>query len=475
MRKPLAITILLGIVLALAALGGYSSATPRLLSVAPQAGAENVSPASEVRLTFTRRLQSEGVASRLSFVPAMPGQSAWEGSTLVFTPSQPWPAGAAVQARLLPGAPASGFLPLQLPQGLDWSFTIRQSSIIYLYPANAPANLTIQNPISGVTRSLVNRTGGVLDFDLSADGAWLYYSLREDNGSAIYRLSLLETLSSPATPGGDAAAAETQLVLTCPAALCAALALSPQGEYLAYERGMLPGSGQAENFQVWLLPLQAGQPAEPFLAGATNRQTTQPVWSPNGWLAFYDSTEAAYIFYQPGAGERGRFPNQTGQGGVWRPDGLAFLAAEIVFVNPGNESTAAGLQPRADSHLRLYHLDTGETQDLTPGEGIEDASPLFSPDGQFLVFARKYLDARRWTPGRQLWIARAATREARALTDAPLYNYYQFSWNLSGDRLAYVRFNQSAPSEPPEIWLMDLLAGTESRLVVGGYAPRWTP
>jgi len=78
-------------------------------------------------------------------------------------------------------------------------------------------------------------------------------------------------------------------------------------------------------------------------------------------------------------------------------------------------------------------------------------------------------------PVASLWVARVDTREARPLTNEPLYNHYQFAWSLSGDQLAYVRFNQSALTEPPEIWVIDLLSGSQSRLVVDGYSPRWTP
>ena len=196
----------------------------------------------------------------------------WQGNTLVFTPAQPWPAGVTVQARLQPGARASGILSLPLTQGLDWSFTIRQPSIVYLYPASDPASLTIQNPVSGAVRSLVSLASGVLDFDLSADGSLLYYSVRQEDGSA----------DLPAEPGRRAAVcrhtrrdnarrrsacirgADAELVLACADALCEALALSPQGDYLAYERGLLPGSGQSENFQVWVLPLGSAGPCPAF-------------------------------------------------------------------------------------------------------------------------------------------------------------------------------------------------------------------
>jgi Tol biopolymer transport system component len=478
MRKRLEIVVLLGVLLALLVILGYGWGTPHLLSVSPAAQATNVSPGAEVRLKFSRPLQTTAVATRLVFEPAMPGTYSWRGNTLVFTPAQPWPAGVTIQARLQPGAPASGILALPLPQGLEWSFTIRRPSILYLYPVTDPANLTIQNPISGATRSLINVASGVLDFDISADGSLIYYSLRQDTGSAIYRVSLAEELQSEATPSaGQTGPTENkpELALACTEALCDALALSPQGDYLAYEQGMLPASGQPENFQVWVMPLTTGDQAKPFLAGAADHQTTLPAWSSAGLLAFYDSTAKAYIFTEPGIGERGRFANQTGQGGVWHPDGRQFLAPEIIFVNTGSSSSVTGLEPRADSHLLLYNLDTNTTQDLTPGEGVEDTSPLFSPDGKFLAFARKYLDAKRWTPGRQLWIARVDTREARPLTSEPLYNHYQFAWSLSGEQLAYVRFNQTTLTEPPEIWIIYLLDGTQSRLVVGGYSPHWSP
>ncbi len=476
MRKGLWITVLLGILLALLVMLGYWLGTPRLLSVLPAPQASNVAPDAQVLLNFTRPLQTSAIADRLAFEPAMDGTYSWQGSTLVFTPARPWPAGVTVQARLLPGAPASGILELALRQGLEWAFNIRQPSLVYLHPATDPAELTVQSPISSATRSLTNVTGGVLDFDISADGALVYYSIRQAGGSAIYRLDLAGAPGPEATPGTSGPAEQiAHQVLTCKEALCDALALSPKGDYLAYERGLLPDAGQAENFQVWVLPLAAGAAAEPFLAGAAGHQTTQPSWSSAGLLAFYDSNETAYFFTEPGAGARGRFPNETGQGGSWHPDGRQFLAPEIIFVDTGSSSTVTGLQPRADSHLLLYNLDTKAIQDLTPGEGIEDTSPVFSPDGKFLAFARKYLDEKRWTPGRQLWVARMDTREARPLTSEPDYNHYQFAWSVSGEQLAYVRFNQTAPSEPPELWVMNLLDGTQSRLAVGGYAPRWTP
>lgn len=172
MRKQLWITVLLGILLALLVILGYGLGTPRLLSVSPAPQASSIAPGAPVLLKFSRPLQTSAIESRLAFEPAMPGDYSWQGNTLVFTPAGPWPAGVTVQARLQPGAPASGFLALPLSDGLEWAFTIRQPSIVYLYPATDPADLTIQNPISGATRTLIDLTGGVWDLISPRMACW---------------------------------------------------------------------------------------------------------------------------------------------------------------------------------------------------------------------------------------------------------------------------------------------------------------
>ena len=131
------------------------------------------------------------------------------------------------------------------------------------------------------------------------------------------------------------------------------------------------------------------------------------------------------------------------------------------------------LKSLADSHLILFDWQSGVTQDLTAGQGIEDVVPAYSPNGALLAFARKYLDVNRWTPGRQIWLMDTETGEANALTDDPLFNHYDFVWSQSGDRLAYARFDQSALTQPPEIWMIDPYTGQATQLIEGGYSPQW--
>jgi hypothetical protein len=293
----------------------------------------------------------------------------------------------------------------------------------------------------------------------------------------------------PGTPAPTFIQPET--VLSCPQAQCRSVEVSPNGDFLAFERLALPDSVEPVPTRVWILPL--GEPGEPFLAGDPDHQTLQPAWSSNGLLAFYDTAEAAFIITEPGAGvgERARFPNQTGQPGDWQPGGAIYAAAEIFFLDPNTSSVLQNLERLADSHLLLYVIDNGETQDLTQLEGIEDVGPAFSPDGAYLAFGRKFLDVRQWSPGRQLWLMRLADGEAFQLINDPLYNHYDFAWSPAGDRLAFVRFNQSLLTEPPEVWTIDLVSavadtsatgetntaapGAARQIITGGYAPQWLP
>jgi hypothetical protein len=479
MRRSLRITILLGVILALILiLAGYWRGTPRIVAVSPEDGAAAVPAREGVRISFSRPMQHTAIENSLSFEPDIQGNIRWEGDSLIFEPGQGWPAGVKIQARLDARARATGLLPLPLRQKVEWSFTIRQPSLVYLYPAAGPANLYLFDPGSNESQPLTDYLLGVIDFDISGDGAALYYSSRQENGSAIYRLRLGQDQiaageSAEATP--ELVSLLPELVLACEKALCSGLTLAPEGSFLSYERSALPESNQPTYPQVWIAPLDSQGGTAPFLAGEPAHQTTLPVWAKNGWLAVYDTDAAAYLFIEPGAGERTRFENQTGQAGAWHPSGNAFLAPEINFLDANFSPSLSDLEPLADSHLILFDLQSGATQDLTPEQGTEDTTPVFSPDGNYLAFARKYLDPQRWTPGRQLWVAKTDSREARPLTDQPLYNHYQFAWSPSGEQLAYVRFNQSLLTEPPEIWVLNLLSGVETRSAVGGYSPKWIP
>ena len=479
MQPPRLRMLLFGLVFVVSLVAGYFWSVPRLVQVSPAANAGAVPPGASLRLEFSRPMQPASVLERLEISPPQPGEFTWEGKSLVFTPGQPWPSGETIQVRLAAGALAAGLAPLPVRQEASWTFTVRQPRLAYLSPADGPADLYAFDPASGVSRLLTDYPDGILEFDVDDSGASLYFSASNaQGGSHIYRQELLSG------PDGAGSQAPPQLVVDCPGALCRVPRISPLGDFLAYERTPLPGSGQPSQSQVWVLaipqedngsPVEAGlQAPAPVLAGEADHQTLQPDWSPDGLLAFYDMSLSAFVFLNPNNGETAHFPNQTGQAGSWHPSGGSYVAPEISFVelrNPG----LSGPEALANSHLIRFNLQNGQTQDLSTSENLEDSAPVFSPDGRFLAFARKYLDISRWTPGRQLWVMRSDGSDAHPLTNDPFFNHYDFSWSPDGDRLAYVRFNQTVMTEPPEVWVVDPASTRAARIAIGGYAPRWIP
>lgn len=459
------------LLLALAALAGlgYWLSTPGLQSFTPQDNAVSLPAGVEISLEFSQPMHADSVLQRISITPELPGNFTWQEKRLVFTPIQPWPPGTTVKVELAAGAQAAAWPYQKMLAGKQWSFRIRQPELAYLYPADGPANIYLLNSMSGQSSALTAGPGEIQDFTVNASGASIYYStLVSANSSAIYRIDLPESLQ--AAPGS--ALPTPILIVDCPQVSCHSMTVSPNGEYLAYQRTEFQGDG---NSQVWVLPLAGSNAPTAFLAGNPEHKTRLPGWSPEGWLTFYDATLQGFIIQDLKDGRRKFFTNRTGEPGAWQPTGSNFVAPEISFVDHNVALNLADLQTFANSHLILFNLLEERAIDLSSEEYIEDTNPAFSPDGASLAFARKFLDPKRWSPGRQIWLLRMGSKNPRLMTQEPNYNHFDLAWNPTGDQLAYVRFNRTTLTDPPEIWLMDPISGRAVRLITGGYAPQWIP
>ena len=331
--------------------------------------------------------------------------------------------------------------------------------LVYLWPADGPADLYALEPLSGEVLRLTE-AAEVLDYSVSPDGLFIYYSASNaQGGSDLHRLDLLHGSDQP---GG---LPEPEIVLRCVDA-CRNPQRSPDGRWVAYEHLEATPTGGLAGVQVWLL-----NPAtlEIRLAGDPTRRSQNPQWSSGGLLAFYDLDGKSYVVYNPDTLQTVRLANQTGEPGCWLADGSAYIAAEIYYVN------LEGTEPVGSSHLLRYPPQGSRPTDLSQGDDIEDTAVACSPDGLTLAFARKYLDPNRWTPGRQLWLVSSDGSQPRTLTDEPMYNHYDIAWSPDGRRLAYLRFNQAALTEPPELWMINVDGSAPLQLVIGGYAPQWIP
>ena len=462
-RIAVIIGILVILISILAAL--YIWQKPRLVSVSPEDGASNVRTNSSVSLTFSGPMDPESVNEHLEFIPETSGSYEWKENTFIFSPYQPWTNGIPVTVTLEAGSKSDGLIPFEISEDFDWAFSIGQPHLAYLYPADGSPNIYIYNPLNGESDQLTE-FGGILDYQIHQQNHEVYFSQRSgQQGSRIYRMSLIEEDPAP------------ELLIECSDAICQRVQVSPDGDYLAYERTAFVGETDPPYPQVWLMPISEDNKAGDLThrkVAEDLHQTISPHWSPDGLLTYYDFEQEAFVTFDPQDGEGTIFPNQTAQEGDWHPSAESYVVPEIFFIDIG-ESGDASLEAYSSSNLMLHQFGEDVVVNLTNDDTLEDTAPRFSPDGDQLAFARKYLTVEQWTPGRQLWIMDYESREVTKLTDDPFYNHYDFVWNPSGDRLAFVRFNQTILTELPEIWVIDISTSHATQILAGGYAPQWIP
>ncbi|MCB9133864.1 MAG: Ig-like domain-containing protein [Anaerolineales bacterium] len=425
--------ILIPILLLILLAGGLPLARgrPTVTEIFPAPDTLAVPGLAPIHLTFSRAMNHAAVEQNLTLTPAHPGSYTWEGNILTFTPTEPWPGGATITAALGTGARSSLGMPLTETQ--TWSFTIARTMLAYLWPANGSANLYMLDPVGGTVVQLTE-TGGVLEFSVGEKGLALYFSaMNEAGGSSLWRLDMLTRTKVE--------------ILTCVQDLCALPQLSPDGKWLAYEN--------TSRGDIWLLPLDGGEPVRLAFG-------TRPQWSSDGSLAFYDGEKQAFQIMDPTGTILASLPNTLGEPGAWTINGDFFTV-------PTSDIEAD------TSRLFAFLPLNGLLNDLSGPEPVEDTSPAYSPDGRWLAFARKYLDANRWTPGRQLWLMSPDGSNAHPLTNDEFYSHASFAWNPDSQIIAFVKAHRTAPEVPPALWMINVDGSNPLQLVIEGYAPQWVP
>lgn len=419
--------------------------SPRVSAISPL-GEEDIQGRQPLTIQFNRPMESESVEGSLEIIPALEGKISWddEGKLISFSPQNIWPAGETVIIRLSRGVRSKLKFPTWQEFTFEWN--VRPTSLVYLWPADGKSNLYQVNPEDGTSQTLTDHPEGVLDYSIAPDKTHIYYSFVENNG--LSKIMLLDLLTNQSAP-----------VIECEDALCANPQLAPSGEHLVYEV-ISRKPGTQPGLQIYSIDDQSK-----LDLGSQNEYLENPLWSPAGWLSYYNRTRQGYQFWIPGTETSRFFSNETGGFGTWSVDGRYFLTSEIVFVGET-------LAPR---HLQLYDLVEETTQDLSVGDFLEDLNPSFSSQGLIFAFSRKSLNPQDWTPGRQLWVMDLESSESMPLTDDVDYQHTSFAWHPDGEQLAYVRYNQAKLSEPPEIWLINTSSAEALRLIINGFAPGWIP
>lgn len=462
---------------ALAALGALAGlvvaaavAAPRVTAFSPTEGEPQVSGRAQFAITFSQPMKAASVEARLRVEPETKGRVLWDRRTLVFVPDVPWPAGSVVKVRLEAGARSARGLPLL--RQYEWSFAPTGPRVAYLWPAGGVAQVYARAAAEAESIALTEAPLGVYDFTVVLDSqALLLVTEGEADGTDIWLHPLQG--SSP------------RLLWRCGAGRrCRTPRLSPDGSFLAFEQSELRRESAAGAVpgptRVWALDIRQ-EGGVPYPLGPEGHLTSAPSWSPQGLLVYYDGTLRAFVLVDPIRGPEPPpyryFASELGGAVAWFPDGSSFVYPDMIFPAAEAAFESETDQPLFYSHLFRGQVESGTVADLwRAGTGrVEDASPAISADGQWIAFGRKYLEADRWTLGRQLWLMRSDGTGARALTNAPDINHSAVAWSQDSEWLAFMRFNEATPTEAAEIWLIRRNGEGETRLAIGGYLPQWIP
>ena len=200
------------------------------------------------------------------------------------------------------------------------------------------------------------RMESVSDPRISPDGQWVAYLVTTNDRDADEARSAVWMVSWDGTQ---------HVQLTTPASSISAPRWSPDGRYLAY----LAKPTDAEHSQVMLLDRRGGEARA--LTKVTDDIDSYD-WSPDG---------KRIVLAMAASGE----PAQKADGpAAKRPKPIVIDAMHF------KEDVAGYLGSGHEQHLYLLDVAGGAVTALTADAGFNDAGPVWSPDGQRIVFTRTH-------------------------------------------------------------------------------------
>ena len=283
--------------------------------------------------------------------------------------------------------------------------------------------------------------------------------------------------------------------------------LSADGSRLVFARSRVDSESMETRSRIMLMDMASGESA-PFTSG---ERDSSPSFSPDGrHLAFVrpDSAGKSQIWVMPTDGGEARKLTDVA-GGItdiaWSPDSdaLAFVSDVDPDRAPDDHdpkkdprvSVVRRIRYRADGlgwrgeafrHIFVVDRESGETQQLTDGEG-DDSAPSWSPDGASIAFVSDRRLDRETATHSDVYVV-PACGGGMELRSQGLSSVAALCWSPDGDAIAVVGSDDDIVGAGWQSWLFVIEPGFAPRKLTddsispaGGYAPlvpapemRWT-
>lgn len=447
------LTILTGLIFLTIALG--DNLELNVVGFSPSHGLLDVPPQTAIGITFNEAISLSPNNSPLSFRPPLTGTLKQEGTRLIFEPESPLQSATGYTATLSSGLQSVRGRPL-IGQN-TWHFRTRMPRLLYIGPDDQTnQQLFAIDPINETTpNQLTDTPFGIWDYTPAPDGSIVAYAqLTEEGSSDLWAVTL---------DGKD-----RYQLLACPTAACNGVAWAPDSDRLIYERrNILEQGGIPGPPRLWWLARDTGDTLPVFddnqLLGYGAR------WSFDGqWLSYIVPIKQELHIYNVQDGRSSIIPNRMGQPASWSPNQNQLLITDLQQVGEGFAIHLLLVDPDQDLVIDLSQTSTNSEN----GAMVEDDSPAWSPDGQWIAFTRK---PPRASMGKQIWLMRVDGSEARHLTDTPELHFGWPGWHPDGSSLVFQRFHLREIGGKPTIGLINLETNFIQDLFSPANRPSWLP
>ena len=299
-------------------------------------------------------------------------------------------------------------------------------------------------------------TADILFFALAPGGQLAYTVQESETDTAIWL--------------ADSNGRNAHHLLSCPQATCDQLVWHPDGRRLVYERRDLAEIGSPH---LWWLDTETGDSIT-VLADEDEASSGAQFSADGQWISYVAHETEGIEVYNFVDGRRLNFSSGTGRPAIWEPGAASLLISDydlVVFHGSDDEDHQSHSHDFVQAvHLFLTELDRPAQTEIGGDLPSDDASPAWSPDGEWLVMGRK---VPRTTMGRQLWLMRPDGSEAREMTDAPEIHHGLPAWSGDGRYILFQRFPVLESEATAGIWLLDIESGEQMEIAEIGRLPIW--